>query len=65
MTPGLVLLLRMAWRNIWRNPVRSSVVFVSMGLGVWAGLFLMGWASGINDARVQDAIDDAEATGQA
>ena len=42
MTSGLVLLLRMAWRNIWRNPVRSSVVFVSMGLGVWAGLFLMG-----------------------
>jgi ABC-type lipoprotein release transport system permease subunit len=63
MTPGLVLLLRMAWRNIWRNPVRSSVVFVSMGLGVWAGLFLMGWASGINDARVQDAIDDYLAHG--
>ena len=57
-------MLRMAWRNIWRNPVRSAVVFVSMGLGVWAGLFLMGWASGINNARVQSAIDDYLAHGQ-
>lgn len=65
MIDAFLLLVRLAWRNIWRNPVRSSVVFISMGLGVWAGIFLMGWASGINDARVQAAIDDYLAHGHA
>jgi len=48
----------MAWRNIWRSPWRSAVVIGSMALGVWAGIFMMGWATGLNDARTVGMLDD-------
>ncbi len=48
----------MAWRNIWRSPWRSIVVIGSMALGVWAGIFMMGWATGLNDARTVSLLDD-------
>jgi ABC-type lipoprotein release transport system permease subunit len=48
----------MAWRNIWRSPWRSAVVIGSMALGVWAGIFMMGWATGLNDARTVSLLDD-------
>ncbi|NDH90214.1 MAG: hypothetical protein EBZ22_04905 [Flavobacteriia bacterium] len=50
--------IRMAWRNIWRSPWRSAVVIGSMALGVWAGIFMMGWATGLNDARTVSLLDD-------
>lgn len=52
------LLLSMAWRNIWRSPWRSGVVVGAMALGVWAGVFMMGLAQGVNDTRTANALDD-------
>ena len=52
------LLIQMAWRNIWRSPWRSGVVVGAMALGVWAGVFMMGLAQGVNDARTEAALDD-------
>ena len=52
------LLLSMAWRNIWRSPWRSGVVVGAMALGVWAGIFMMGLALGVNDTRTANALDD-------
>jgi ABC-type lipoprotein release transport system permease subunit len=52
------LLIQMAWRNIWRSPWRSGVVVGAMALGVWAGVFMMGLAQGVNDARTASALDD-------
>ena len=52
------LLIQMAWRNIWRSPWRSGVVVGAMALGVWAGVFMMGLAQGVNDARTSAALDD-------
>jgi ABC-type lipoprotein release transport system permease subunit len=52
------LLIQMAWRNIWRSPWRSGVVVGAMALGVWAGVFMMGLAQGVNDARTATALDD-------
>lgn len=52
------LLIQMAWRNIWRSPWRSGVVVGAMALGVWAGVFMMGLAQGVNDARTAAALDD-------
>ena len=51
-------MVRMAWRNIWRSPWRSGVVIGAMALGVWAGIFMMGWATGLNDARTLSMLDD-------
>ncbi len=50
--------IRMAWRNIWRSPWRSAVVIGSMSLGVWAGITMIGWATGLNDARTMSMLDD-------
>ena len=52
------LLISMAWRNIWRSPWRSGVVVGAMALGVWAGVFMMGMAQGVNNARTAAALDD-------
>ena len=52
------LLLSMAWRTIWRSPWRSGVVVGAMALGVWAGIFMMGLAQGVNDTRTANALDD-------
>jgi len=51
------LLLYMAWRNIWRSPWRSGVVVGAMALGVWAGIFMMGLAQGVNDTRTANALE--------
>ncbi|MDG1709791.1 MAG: ABC transporter permease, partial [Schleiferiaceae bacterium] len=48
----------MAWRNIWRTPWRSLVVIGAMSLGVWSGIFMMGWINGINDQRTISMLDD-------
>lgn len=48
----------MAWRNIWRTPWRSLVVIGAMSLGVWSGIFMMGWINGLNDQRTISMLDD-------
>ena len=58
------LLIQMAWRNIWRSPWRSGVVIGAMALGVWAGIFMMGMAQGVNRARTAAALDDYVGHGQ-
>ncbi len=46
----------MAWRNIWRNPTRSLVVIGAIAIGVWAALFMSGFATGMARSYVQNAI---------
>lgn len=48
---------RIAWRNIWRNKVRSLVVIFSVMLGIWAGTFIMSFSFGLSDQYVKSAID--------
>lgn len=50
------MILKIAWKNIWRNKVRSLVVIISVALGIWAGLFTMGVSEGMNNARIRDAV---------
>ncbi|CAI8291698.1 MAG: putative ABC transporter permease YknZ [Owenweeksia sp. TMED14] len=51
-------ILIIAWRNIWRNSWRSAVVIGAMSLGVWSGIFMMGWAQGLNNQRTVTLLDD-------
>ena len=41
------MIFKIAWRNIWRNPVRSWVVIMALTVGMYAGVFsttfLNGW----------------------
>ena len=50
------MILKIAWRNIWRNPLRSSVVLISIVLGIWAGLFIISFSWGMNNQRTSGAI---------
>ncbi|MBS1978072.1 MAG: ABC transporter permease [Bacteroidetes bacterium] len=52
-----MLLLIMAWRNIWRNRVRSLVIMVSVAMGLVAGLFVMGLYAGMLNDRMRTVID--------
>jgi len=50
-------LIKIAWRNVWRNKLRSTIVMLSIGLGIWSGLFIMAMTLGMNEQRMSGAID--------
>jgi len=50
------MLFTIAWKNIWRNKVRSSVVIISVMLGLWAGAFILSYVFGMINQRLDDAI---------
>ena len=49
--------IKIAWRNIWRNKLRSLTVIVSMVLGLFSGLFAVSMMLGLNDQRMDSAVD--------
>ncbi|MEO9869824.1 ABC transporter permease [Ekhidna sp.] len=51
------MLAVLAWKNIWRNKVRSGIVIASVALGLWAGSFIMAYVFGMMDQRLKDAIE--------
>lgn len=46
----------LAWRNIWRNPSRSMVVILAIAVGIWADLFVTGFALGMVQNFVESNI---------
>jgi ABC-type lipoprotein release transport system permease subunit len=52
------MLALIAWRNVWRNKLRSLVVIVSIGVGLWAGLFITAFAWGLYEQNIQDVIQN-------
>lgn len=51
------MLLNIAWRNVWRNPVRSGVVMLAIALGLFSGLAMMAFSWGISESRTRDVIN--------
>lgn len=47
----------LAWRNIWRNKVRSLLIMSSVALGLFAGIFVLALYEGMLRARVRTVID--------
>ncbi len=52
------VIIKIAWRNIWRNRVRSLVIIVSIVLGLWAGTFVSALYYGMGEDRVTIAIEN-------
>lgn len=50
------MLLKIAWRNIWRSRTRSIVVILSIAIGVWALSFVLSFSNGITYTYVKNAI---------
>ncbi len=51
------MIIKISWRNVWRNKLRSSVLILSIALGIWAGVFLIGIALGMTNQRRENAIN--------
>ena len=50
------MLAIVAWRNVWRNKVRSLVVIFSIAMGLWAGIFIMSFSWGMHEKHIREAI---------
>ena len=50
------MLLQIAWKNIWRNKVRSIVILTAIAIGIFAGMFIMAFYYGMVDQRIETAI---------
>jgi ABC-type lipoprotein release transport system permease subunit len=53
-----MMLIRLAWKNVWRSHYRSLVVITAITLGVWAGIFLYGFFFGMFEQRMRDVIEN-------
>ncbi len=50
------MLTRIAWRNVWRNKVRSLILLSSIAMGIWAGIFILSFSWGMSIQYVNMAI---------
>jgi putative ABC transport system permease protein len=51
------MLLKIAWRNIWRNPTRSMVVLFSLVIGIWATVFILAISDSLHGEALREGID--------
>ncbi len=51
-----MILIKIAWRNIWRSRKRSFIIMAAVSIGLWLGIFLMSFYNGMIEQRVESAI---------
>ena len=51
-----MMLLKIAWRNIWRSKLRSAVVILAICSGLVGGLFSSAWMNGMAIQRVKNTF---------
>lgn len=50
------MLFNIAWRNLWRNPLRSLVIIGSVMTGLWAGIFILAFFRGMINEQIDTSI---------
>jgi ABC-type lipoprotein release transport system permease subunit len=50
-------LIKISWRNIWRNKLRSLVVIFSIVFGLLGGIIIIAMSYGLNEERMNKAVD--------
>ena len=51
------MILQLAWKNIWRNKVRSAIILLAITLGLIAGVFTVAFMNGMINQKVEDVIN--------
>ena len=50
------MILQIAWRNIWRNKIRSLVVISSIVIGLWSGIFILSFSWGMYQHNIYESV---------
>ncbi len=50
------MLLSIAWKNIWRNKLRSLIVIISITVGLLGGLFYLAFSNGMVQYQINSSI---------
>ncbi|MGM0545316.1 MAG: ABC transporter permease [Bacteroidota bacterium] len=53
----IVNIVKLGWKNVWRNPMRSAVVVTAVLLGTWAGIFAAGFFNGMLQDTLNNQIE--------
>ncbi len=51
------MLIRIAWRNIWRSPIRSWIIIAALTVGMFAGVFSSTFINGWMTQRLRDGVE--------
>ncbi|MCA6496001.1 MAG: ABC transporter permease [Chitinophagaceae bacterium] len=51
------MLIKIAWRNIWRNRGRSIIIILSVGIGLFCGILVLSIYKGMMSSRVKTVIE--------
>ncbi|MGR5236895.1 ABC transporter permease [Vibrio alfacsensis] len=50
------MLIKLAWRNLWRNKLRTSIMLGAMVFGLMGVVAMMGFMNGLVDSMIKNAI---------
>ena len=50
------MIFSIAWKNVWRNRMRSMIVMIAVTIGMIGGIFASAIFKGMSDQRVKEAI---------
>lgn len=54
--PILDMHIQLSWRNIWRNPRRTTVILIAVSIGVWSMIALGALWQGMVDQMIKNGI---------
>ena len=52
------MILSIAWRNVWRNKLRSLVVVLATAIGLFGSIFMIALMNGMMQQKVDDTINN-------
>jgi putative ABC transport system permease protein len=52
-----MMIPKLSWKNIWRNPIRSTVVICAVLIGTWAGIFISAFSGGMVQQYLQNELN--------
>ncbi|MGM0586961.1 MAG: ABC transporter permease [Bacteroidota bacterium] len=47
----------LSWKNVWRNPIRSTVVICAVVIGTWSGIFISAFSGGMVEQYLQNELN--------